>query len=200
MIKEHPTNEVLSKLPNTPIELGACNIFNKIKVLLTFIVIASIISCSKTSVSSKITIGQKYQGGVVGYIDGSGLHGLIVGPINSRYWHSTNSGVTGANGSDIGTGRDNTNAIVAFYGKENSAASYCYDLVLNGYDDWYLPSKDELNQLYINKNTIGGFTKNAYWSSTESNDFAAWDQSFTTGNQTRYDKSAVGFFCAVRSF
>ena len=48
-----------------------------------------------------------------------------------------------------------------------AAARICGDLVLGGYSDWYLPSKDELTQLYINRVAIGGFTTYYYWSSTE---------------------------------
>jgi hypothetical protein len=38
-----------------------------------------------------------------------------------------------------------------------AAKKACDELVENGHDDWYLPSKDELNQLYLNRNAVGGF-------------------------------------------
>jgi hypothetical protein len=46
-------------------------------------------------------------------------------------------------GTVIGTGNTNTNLIVAVQGNGNYAAKICYDLVLNGYSDWFLPSRDE---------------------------------------------------------
>jgi hypothetical protein len=51
------------------------------------------------------------------------------------------------------------------------AARKCDDLALNGYDDWFLPSKDELNQMYLQRSVIGGFHK-CYWSSSEDDDYA----------------------------
>ena len=41
------------------------------------------------------------------------------------------------------------------------------------YGDWYLPSKVELNLLYNQKNVVGGFANNFYWSSTENLSFPA---------------------------
>ncbi len=46
------------------------------------------------------------------------------------------------------------------------AAKACYDLVQNGYDDWYLPAKNELKFLIDNKKAIGYFYSEHYWSST----------------------------------
>jgi hypothetical protein len=47
------------------------------------------------------------------------------------------------------------------------AAKLCDDLVDGGYADWYLPSSDELYKLYLNKDIIGGFVQNYYWSSSK---------------------------------
>ncbi|MFT6846713.1 MAG: hypothetical protein ACJAYL_000516, partial [Cryomorphaceae bacterium] len=57
------------------------------------------------------------------------------------------------------------------------------NLTLNGYSDWFLPSVNELNQLYINRVAIGGFSADLYWSSTEYNGVYAWTQSFANGIQ-----------------
>jgi hypothetical protein len=64
---------------------------------------------------------------------------------------------------------------------------------------WRLPSKKELNTLYENQGTIGGFARGTfriYWSSTENNDFSAWVQSFLNGTQAHcyYEE-----FCKVRA-
>ena len=52
---------------------------------------------------------------------------------------------------------------------------------------WRLPTKDELNTLYINKDKIGGFANYAYWSSTETNAIYAWLQGFYDGNQNNFN-------------
>lgn len=46
------------------------------------------------------------------------------------------------------------------------AQQYCSELVYAGYDDWALPSKDELLAMYQNKGRIGGFSSDKYWSGT----------------------------------
>ncbi|NBW59983.1 MAG: DUF1566 domain-containing protein, partial [Crocinitomicaceae bacterium] len=77
------------------------------------------------------------------------------------------------------------------------------DLVLGGYSDWYLPSKDELNQVYLNRVAIGGFVTvyYGYWSSTESGSTTAWCQNFLNGYQYTDDKSySYGRVRAVRAF
>lgn len=64
------------------------------------------------------------------------------------------------------------------------AKNACNSLNRLGYDDWYLPSKDELNILYLNKENIGGFTYGWYWSSTSTTDGRRyWGQSFEDGIQ-----------------
>jgi len=81
-----------------------------------------------------------------------------------------------------------------------NAARICYDLVLGGYSDWFLPSKDELNQLWINRVAVGGFANAYYWSSTENNNNNAWNQNFDNGNQNNNNKNNTNYVRAVRDF
>ena len=72
----------------------------------------------------------------------------------------------------------------------HQAAQYCADLVMHGYDDWYLPAKNELNTMYGNKTAIGNFNTGGtyYWSSSEGSSLIAWSQRFSDGNQTSTHK------------
>ena len=76
---------------------------------------------------------------------------------------------TGATGTAIGTGQANTTAIVTTQGAGSYAAQLCNDLTVGGYNDWFLPSKDELDLMYENLylQEVGGFTDDYYWSSSE---------------------------------
>jgi hypothetical protein len=65
---------------------------------------------------------------------------------------------------------------------------------------WRLPSKDELNTLYENKDAIGGFANKYYWSSTEFGLNDAWVQLFSNGYQDGLSKNDTGYVRAVRSF
>jgi hypothetical protein len=71
---------------------------------------------------------------------------------------------------------------------------------LNGYSDWYLPSKDELNKLYLNRASIGGFVNTGYWSSSETSTTNAWLQSFFTGAQISNEKFYGNYVRAIRAF
>jgi len=67
--------------------------------------------------------------------------------------------------------------------------------------DWRLPTKFELNELYLQNTAIGGFSSVAYWTSTHYDNSIAWKQVLTTGNQhTEFKNSIIGYVRAVRSF
>ena len=155
---------------------------------------------------NNLAIGQSYQGGIIAYIDSTGQHGLIAATEDQTdqseeiQWWNGSYVVTGATGTAIGTGLANTNAIIAAQGSGSYAASIARDYNGGGYTDWYLPSKDELNQLYQQQTAIGGFEGDYYWSSTEYNNGNAWFQFFTNGSQSGYGKSNPCYVRAVRAF
>jgi hypothetical protein len=160
---------------------------------------------------SRLSVGMEYQGGVIAYLLHQGdigynpavQHGLIAAPSDQStgivWWNGSNVTI-GATATSLGTGNANTNAIVSVQGAGNYAAKLCYDLVLNGYSDWYLPSRDELSMLYSNKAFIGGFAAAYYWSSSEDNSFNAWVQNFYNGNQDGANKASTNYVRAVRAF
>jgi len=169
-------------------------------------------TASKTvKINVTIAIGDNYQGGKVAYISVSGdpgyvagqIHGLIAAPGDQStgiQWYNGSYTITGATATALGTGNDNTATIVASQGVGNYAAKLCSDLVLGSYSDWFLPSKDELNKLYINRVAIGGFASENYWSSSEAGINSAWKQQLTNGLQGMLYKNNDYYVRAVRAF
>jgi len=134
-------------------------------------------------------IGQNYGGGIIFYVDGTGQHGLISSATDqgTAAWgcyDAVNPTWIAATGTAIGLGQANTTAIVNGCAEAGIAARLCDDLVLNGYSDWFLPSKDELNQMYLHKSVIGSFQIGIYyWSSSEATSFLAYSQDLESGTQ-----------------
>ncbi|MBU0487510.1 MAG: protein kinase [Bacteroidetes bacterium] len=149
-----------------------------------------------------LKIGDNYAGGIIFYLDASGKHGLVCAPKDQgKYVWGCYEKEIGGTSKSFGSGAANTRQI-ANNCESNTAAGLCYNLNLNGYDDWFLPSKDELNLMYKNlhKNGIGGFSTNFYWSSSEHNAYYAWLQNFINGYQGYYNKDNSYYVRCVRSF
>ena len=159
-------------------------------------------------------VGDIRAGGVVFWVDPSdNRHGLVVAM--SDYATYVEWGCYGTDlptvpnvtssppiglGAEIGDGVSNTNAIL------NDCPSAPAALAARSYgSDWFLPSINELNQMYDNRATleaVSGFTafSDFYWSSTEYGSNTAWRQNFSYGNQGNINKSFTLFVRAVRAF
>ena len=115
-------------------------------------------------------------------------------------WGCYGTSITGADGLTIGTGEQNTTAIVNGCTDTGIAADLADDYSRNTLNDWFLPSKDELNQMYIQQTAIGGFSSDGYWSSSEDVDYNAWYQYFSDGFQDNNYKGATFYVRPVRAF
>jgi len=168
-------------------------------------------SCS----NNMLAIGDFYGGGVIFYLDGNG-GGLICDILNdSAEWGCQSTPINGAYGSAIGTGQQNTIDILNECSQSGIAAELCDNSTAQSYTDWFLPSKDELNEMRQKKAVInttaisnGGvaFDGDNYWSSTQWYDpyildlSRAWKQDFFRGDQDPNPKSEPAFVRAVRVF
>ena len=165
-------------------------------------------------------VGDSYGGGIVAYILQPGddryvpnvTHGLIAATSDqssAAAWGCM-SNITGIASTNIGSGNGNTAALIdTCSGTPVIAAQIAQSYDGGGFSDWYLPSKDELNTLYLNKELIGGFSDGFYWSSSEGtspyDDNYSWGQFFNNGIQQYYDnvfgvKAGLQNVRAVRSF
>tara|TARA_Y100000766_G_scaffold273656_1_gene274803 strand:+ start:31 stop:576 length:546 start_codon:yes stop_codon:yes gene_type:complete len=115
-------------------------------------------------------LGKTYKGGLIAYLDTLDGKGLITTPIDQGEF------------------------------EWQIAKNTCVNLILGGYDDWYLPSKEELDKLYLSKGLTGGFTVGRYWSSSENTTNDAWGQYFSDGKQNLYNKYVPNYVRAVRAF
>jgi hypothetical protein len=157
------------------------------------------------------TIGESYGGGIVFYVYDGGQHGLIAATADQSTgirWYNGTYRYTGTTGDGLGAGAMDTAMIVATQIADNQtgnfAAKVCadYSVTVGGvtYGDWYLPSKYELNLLYLQETVVGGFGISNYWSSSEVINTNAWVQSFADGNQGYFPKATTFYVRAVRAF
>jgi hypothetical protein len=175
----------------------------------------------KNYITSSISIGDYYGGGVVFYILKPGdvgykvgeTHGLIcaVNDFASSEWNNYDRELSGADGSVIGTGNQNTIDIVSQCRGDYAylAAELCDISTLNGYSDWFLPSAGELAEMYQSKASInstatanGGTSLNVgpYWSSTEFSSSSAISTYFDDGTSGGESKQTSRLVRAIRAF
>jgi FlaG/FlaF family flagellin (archaellin) len=120
-----------------------------------------------------LAIGQYYAGGIIFYLDSTGQHGIVCAPQFQGYYPfgcPNNQSILTS--TSLGSGYNNTAIIISNCSLSNSAAQFCDQLYLNGYQDWYLPAKDEFQSIIDNLfyNNIADLTAYVYWtSSTNSN-------------------------------
>lgn len=105
----------------------------------------------------------------------------------------------------VGSGKKNTQIIVErlkALKQTNRAAQVCAALDINGYKDWFLPSKDELDLLYRNlkEKELGNFGNEWYWSSSQDDVRNAWAQRFNDGRQNDERKNYAFSVRAIRQF
>ena len=134
-------------------------------------------------------------------------------------WSGNTNSEIGASAQSIYNGINNTNAIISQNNTPNNAATLCSSYSHEGFSDWYLPSKSELELLVsqyflinnILENDGNSITKNLsayftypsygrYWSSSEYNSVVAWCYDLHLGELKFFNKTNVCNVRAIRKF
>jgi len=157
-------------------------------------------------------IGLNYVGGIIFYMDpsevGTGLVSAASDQTTFAQWGCIGTLIDGADDTGIGSGNQNTSDIILGCTTIGIVAEICTNLSLNGYTDWFLPSKDELNEMYTKigpgaaapNTNIGNFSDSWYWSSSEYDDDRAWSRKFSDGSQFNRQKYSNLPARAIRAF
>jgi len=178
----------------------------------------SFTTTASESIMTLPTVGSSYGGGKVAYVYQNGDPGYSSSSIpvliaanadqvgnlggGTALWSSTGAsgiaqkvGLIGTSYQALGAGLSNTNAIITAYITGNYAAKFAKNYTDGTFNDWYLPSFDDLGKLYLNRVAIGGFSTQYYWSSTEVEEtptqIAGYSWSFSgAGNDKHMDTKA----------
>ncbi|MEI6638777.1 MAG: DUF1566 domain-containing protein [Chlorobium sp.] len=147
---------------------------------LIIFLLTSLSAMSATALSSAATpkIGDSYGGGVVVYIDSTGQHGLIAAKTDMP-----------------GHSYQKEEGFFNWYGAKDAATAF-----VEGFSDWVLPNREQLNKLYINRSAVAGMASTVYWSSSEGDAENAWAENFASGEQLVGKKTNGSHVRAVRLF
>ena len=111
--------------------------------------------------------------------------------------------IPGADRTAVGTGMQNTEDIIKQQGADSEyAAALCTGLSFAKCDDWFLPSKDELQLMYqvLSSDDNEGVRFVNYWSSSEASDYNSWINIFNQGLEATHNKELQFSVRAVRAF
>ena len=156
-----------------------------------------------------LQIGDEAYGGIVFYIDETNQYGLVaaIDDLDGVYqWGCSNYTIPGADGTAIGTGYQNTLDIVSGCNQPATAAKQAVEFESEIYTDWYLPSINELVQIYNtigpggSEGNIGDFENTYYWSSSQYNNHDAWILNFYNNYVERDDKPHSFKVRVIRAF
>jgi len=167
-----------------------------------------------------LKVGQHWKGGLIFYLNPDGKTGYVapvdgyipISPKSSKCMYSNQcmwgAAPQGGLGTDtrIGTGRHNTKLmmrskddILPYISADEYCTSFTVKVCDTTYADWFLPSKDELNLLYLQKSFFDGLG-GTFWSSSQYDDNTAWTQDISTGAQNHTTKYDIDHVRAVRVF
>ena len=150
-------------------------------------------------------MGKTYEGGYIFYMDttdGSGIVAAGPNDVVSGSWGCQGTLLQGLNWDDIGWGQTNTNTVITQCFDNPIVTRECDNLVLNGYSDWYCPSRYELREIFLKLNIPGivTYTSGYYWSSTQQNDMQAKALFSASGTTSLLNKQVVHYSIPVRTF
>jgi hypothetical protein len=155
-----------------------------------------------TTILTALAVGDSYQGGKIAYLDGTGLHGIILAIDSSlEIWSESNDNFY-AISTAYGEGPDNTAAILLdILNPSNSAAYYCDNYSNGGYNDWFLASYDDIIAIGgANGFTACGYIGNFVWCSndlTGIDNTQAYAYSTSSNTFSGLSKQLSGFSLAI---
>jgi hypothetical protein len=116
-------------------------------------------------------------------------------------WGCQSTNIIGTS-TAIGTGENNTSLILATCNQTNTVASLINNLVIGGFDDWFVPSRDELARIQdvLVTPNIGNFYAGFYWSSSQNTAINAYFYDFEFDFSDIQSKSTQIIALPVRSF
>ncbi len=175
------------------------------KYLTILLIDIFLLMCLVETISAQpFTVGQKFGGGVIFYIDKTGQHGLIAAGFDQSKdatWGKSVDRSNNAIGLGIGTGSLNTKKILEDGMIDATGAAYiCGSLSLGGFKDWFLPSLFEMQLIFQNKSKIGGFSNKYYWTSSVSGNTNVWIINLFDGSTCFQGTNQATCVRAVRAF